>query len=227
MGKLSLGTTDPIQLSEIFSGCGRAYPFYGIPLDESPESPFFSHVFQKAMVNGIHLARNSATILEQLLTRQNHRGHAGGFMKQAGELNFSTKTIAFLGNSRVGKSSVISSLLDFPDIASNERTSNYLVNFWYLSKEIGEHELRLDHGRYRIQTNGFRPSPVHLIEVEYLSQVASKDHIKEILWSFRQSIILPDVSEDRSIGRDWLHEREGVQTGLAHFKCSVWMRGRI
>lgn len=118
MANLSVDTTDPVQISKLFSDCGPTYPFYGIPPEEIPESPFFSLIFQNALHSGIQLARNSAAILKQLLTRTSHHENAGSSVKQSGELNFGTKTIAFLGNSGVGKSSVINSLLDFPDIAS-------------------------------------------------------------------------------------------------------------
>lgn len=116
-----MDNTDPIQVARLFSDCGRAFPFYGIPAKEIPESPFFSHEFQVALLSGIRIARNSAAILDHLLVRQNRRELTGSSVKQSGEWIPGTKTIAFLGNSAAGKSSVINALLDFPDIASTVR----------------------------------------------------------------------------------------------------------
>lgn len=116
-----MDNTDPVHVAKLFSDCGRAFPFYGIPAKEIPESPFFSREFQDALLSGIQIARNSAAILDHLLVRQNRRERTGSSGKQSGEWIPGTKIIAFLGNSGAGKSSVINALLDFPDIASTVR----------------------------------------------------------------------------------------------------------
>src|SRR3954467_10698781 len=52
-------------------GYSRAFPLTGIPEIEYPASVFFSGEFQYGLRNGVQIAENSASILEQLLARQN------------------------------------------------------------------------------------------------------------------------------------------------------------
>lgn len=52
------------------------------------------------------------------------------------------------------------------------------------------------------------------IEVEYLSEMASKEHIKELLWSFRRSIFLPDVSEGSLSATGYTKDEESKQAWL-------------
>lgn len=52
------------------------------------------------------------------------------------------------------------------------------------------------------------------IEVEYLSEMASKEHIKELLWSFRRRILLPDVSEGQLGATDHTEDEESEQAWL-------------
>ncbi|KAF3397951.1 Nuclear GTPase SLIP-GC [Penicillium rolfsii] len=175
-----MDNTDPIQVAKLFSDCGRAFPFYGIPAKEIPESPFFSHEFQVALLSGIRIARNSAAILDRLLVRQTRRERTGSYGKQSGEWIPSTKTIAFLGNSEAGKSSVINALLDFPSIAATGNIGSAITTVVteYRQKDLGQTQ--------RIK-----------IEVEYLSKSASREHIKELLWSYRRRY-LPDIPESSS-----------------------------
>jgi ABC-type glutathione transport system ATPase component len=110
-------------------GYSRAFPLTGIPEVEYPESVFFSWEFQFGLRNGVQIAENSASILEQLLARQNSYKLSGDptadpikDLKTASRFEFSSaKTIAFLGNSGEGKSSLINSLLDIPNLAATVR----------------------------------------------------------------------------------------------------------
>ncbi|KAJ5639534.1 uncharacterized protein N7484_007396 [Penicillium longicatenatum] len=185
----SPGTTAPSKVSPSFSGGGRVFYFPGIPEEEYPESPFFSPEFQIGLINAMQIAKQSATILSQLISRQNsarsvERGPEimADLKKRLGRASDlrnqppTAKTIAFLGNSGEGKSSVINSLLDFPNIATIGNMGAACTSI------VTEYRQKKPDQTQCIQ-----------IEVEYLSDSAIKEHIKELLWSFRR-VLLPDIA---------------------------------
>ncbi|OQD86148.1 hypothetical protein PENANT_c008G00195 [Penicillium antarcticum] len=171
-------------------GYSWAFPLAGIPEIEYPALEFFSAGFQYGLTNGVQIAENSASILKQLLARQNAYKLKGDptadpeaatelikDLKKASEFKFSSaKTIAFLGNSGEGKSSSINSLLDIPNLAAAADLGKACTSIVteYRQRRLG-------------QTERF------MIEVEYLSDASIRDHIQELVWSFRR-MILPDVA---------------------------------
>ena len=99
-----------------FSGGGRVFYFPGIPEEEYPESSFFSPDFQIGLINAMEIAKQSATILSQLVSRQSSARSAGigteimadlmTGLERASDFQSqlpTTKTIAFLGSSGEGK----------------------------------------------------------------------------------------------------------------------------
>ncbi|KAJ5195100.1 uncharacterized protein N7498_008538 [Penicillium cinerascens] len=183
------------QQSLTFQDPGLVSAFSDVPAEEYPKSNFFSSTFQTGLFLGLQLARESAGLMEQLLVHQGSYECALDStqvncqikqMKRAGELNnfFNTETIAFLGSTLAGKSSVINSLLDFPRLATADDFGSAVTSI------VTEYRQMKPSQSHRIQ-----------VEVEYLSGVAMKDHVNELLWSFRRAF-LPDVAKDSLTAAD-------------------------
>ncbi|CAK7218513.1 hypothetical protein SEUCBS140593_003572 [Sporothrix eucalyptigena] len=99
-----------------------------------------------------------------------------------------TRTIAVLGNTGEGKSSLINSLLHVQGLApeSSSRACTSIVTEY--------------HQRLPGQTDPF------VIEVEYMNDAKRKEHIRELLWSYRR-VYLPDIDENE-IGAEELRKLE-------------------
>ncbi|TVY75935.1 hypothetical protein LSUE1_G004583, partial [Lachnellula suecica] len=109
-----------------------------------------------------------------------------------------TRTIAVLGDSGEGKSSLINALLHFPEIA---KTGDIGAACTSVVTE------------YR-QKTAAHTSPI-TIEVEYLSIVEIENLIKELLWNYRQ-LYLPGVEEDSTDPKDYARfQRESEQAWSA------------
>ncbi|CEO58542.1 hypothetical protein PMG11_03258 [Penicillium brasilianum] len=185
--------------------------FSDIPEQQYPKSMFFSSTFQINFSLALQLAKDSVALMEQLLIhRESYTGdidptrinHQMTQVKKAGELNnfFHAETIAFLGSSGEGKSSVINSLLDFPRLATAGDFGSACTSIVteYRQKKSGQSQ--------RIK-----------VEVEYLCGPALEEHIKELLYSFRRKL-LPDVAEDSLSAADWNRIKEGSKEAWSALK---------
>ncbi|KAJ5559991.1 hypothetical protein N7513_002390 [Penicillium frequentans] len=175
--------------------------FSDIPVEEYPKSRFFSLNFQSSLFLGLQLAKDSATLMEELLAHQESNAYAMDSsqincqltqMKKAGELKnfFNTETIAFWGSSLAGKSSVINSLLDFPRLAAADDFGSAVTSIVTEYKQMKP-----------AQTERIK------VEVDFLCGAALEDHINELLWSFRRqfldakdSLSTDDMKECREAG---------------------------
>ncbi|KFY77671.1 hypothetical protein V499_03018 [Pseudogymnoascus sp. VKM F-103] len=155
---------------------------YDVTIEEVPQEPFYDFVYQTELEKSRGIARSATSALElaslptvhgDYLQRLIHNG------KSLGEFKVSnTRTIAILGGSGEGKSSLINSLLHFPDIAK--------------SGDIGAACTSVV-TEYRPKTAS-HDAPITM-EVEYLSTSEREELIKELLWSFRR-MYLPNAEDD-------------------------------
>lgn len=128
-------------------------------------------------------------------------------MKQSAEWIPGTKTVAFLGSSAAGKSSVINSLLDFPDIVSTVRNlelsgkhfilikgnrgilaqPNTTVVTEYMQKDLGQAQSIKVEVEYRIIGRLLCSEPSARASAR---QVPGKSWFKEYLAHCTQSMIV-------------------------------------
>ncbi|RKK19393.1 hypothetical protein BFJ65_g6115 [Fusarium oxysporum f. sp. cepae] len=109
-----------------------------------------------------------------------------------------TRTIAVLGDSGEGKSSLINSLLHFPGVAQTGDIGSACTSVVteYRQKKAGH------------------TAPI-TIDVEYLSAPEIRDMIQELLWSYRQ-LYLPGVESDETSEQDYnRYMRESEQAWSA------------
>ena len=155
-----------------------------VAYDEGPDSlpnhPYFNDAYQKLLSKGKKVTEDihqelvkhrevDASKIEQLASR------AQALAKP--DLH-DTRTIAFLGDSGEGKSSLINSLLDCPELS---RTADIGVA---CTSVVTEFRYKTDEG-----------SSPFLIEVEYLTKPEIEDMVKELVWNYRH-VLLPDISAD-------------------------------
>ncbi|KAH8744019.1 hypothetical protein F5882DRAFT_455086 [Hyaloscypha sp. PMI_1271] len=175
---------------------------YDVRDEEAPIEPFFTSVFQTALQNGLGIANKVVTAIEKLVGSSEPSSDLERLFKDARRLgtfqSTDTRTIAVLGDSGEGKSSLINALLHFPEIA---KTGDIGAACTSVVTE------------YRQKTRE-HTSPI-TIEVEYLSKSEIEDLIKELLWNYRQ-IFLPEVEEDKVDPKDYArYQRESEQAWSA------------
>lgn len=111
------------------------------------------------------------------------------FLKDARSLQVfqgtDTRTIAVLGDSGQGKSSLINSLLHFPGVAETGDIGSACTSI------VTEYRQKKPEHRAPIT-----------IEVEYLSTSGIKELVRELLWSYRQ-LFLPGVESSETSDRDY------------------------
>ncbi|KAH8649442.1 hypothetical protein BGZ60DRAFT_534676 [Tricladium varicosporioides] len=175
---------------------------YDVRDEEAPLEPFFTSAFQTALQSGLGIANKVVTAIEKLVGSSEPSSDLKRLLKDARKLgtfeSSDTRTIAVLGDSGEGKSSLINSLLHFPEIA---KTGDIGAACTSVVTE------------YRQKTRD-HTAPI-TIEVEYLSKSEIEDLIKELLWNYRQ-IFLPEVEEDTVDAKDYARfQRESEQAWSA------------
>lgn len=118
----------------------------GLRIDEIPSEPFYSPVFQTALHSGHAIARGTHDAIQRVMGRSDKNAALNSFLTDAMSLSqnktASVRTIAVIGDSgegmfwsyraiqaathqSKGKSSVINSLLEFPEIAKTVRNQTF------------------------------------------------------------------------------------------------------
>ncbi|KFZ06243.1 hypothetical protein V501_07587 [Pseudogymnoascus sp. VKM F-4519 (FW-2642)] len=155
---------------------------YDVGSEEPPLEPFFASPFQTALQKGLDIAKDAADAMETAGQSLVAGGDLQRLINDAKELSTfkssETRTIAVLGDSGEGKSSLINSLLHFPNIA---KTGDIGAACTSVVTE------------YRQKTTDHL-API-TIEVEYLSIGEIEDLIKELVWNYRQ-MYLPHTEGD-------------------------------
>ncbi|RDL37034.1 Uncharacterized protein BP5553_04467 [Venustampulla echinocandica] len=150
---------------------------YIVGSEEAPLEPFFTSTFQTALQRGLDIAKDAASAMEEAGLSIVEGGVLQRLISDAKGLSTfkgpGTRTIAILGDSGEGKSSLINALLHFPDIA---KTGDIGAACTSVVTE------------YR-QKTAIHVAPI-TIEVEYLSMSEIEDLIKELIWNYRR-IYLP------------------------------------
>ncbi|OBT72960.1 hypothetical protein VF21_08477 [Pseudogymnoascus sp. 05NY08] len=162
---------------------------YDITSEEIPHEQFYDSVYQSELEKARGIARSATSALERAGLPTVHGDYLQRLIrdgKKMGEFKVSnTRTIAILGASGEGKSSLINSLLHFPDIAK--------------SGDIG--------AACTSVVTEFRPkttkheAPITM-EVEYVSTSEREELVKELLWSFRR-FYLSDAEDDDVSGSEY------------------------
>ncbi|KFY49525.1 hypothetical protein V496_09946 [Pseudogymnoascus sp. VKM F-4515 (FW-2607)] len=155
---------------------------YDVGSEEPPLEPFFASSFQTQLQRGLDIAKDAADAMETARQSLEEKADLQRLINDAKELSTfkgsETRTIAVLGDSGEGKSSLINSLLHFPDIA---KTGDIGAACTSVVTE------------YRQKTTDHL-API-TIEVEYLSIGEIEDLIKELVWNYRQ-MYLPHTEGD-------------------------------
>ncbi|XEV04523.1 hypothetical protein FSHL1_009810 [Fusarium sambucinum] len=185
-----------------------------IPYDARTEVPpthtLFTDTFQNALLQGSETAQKVVQAIEKMRVGAlresnpevlNFYGDAKSLQHFQGT---DTRTIAVLGDSGEGKSSLINSLLHFPGVAQTGDIGSACTSVVteYRQKKVEHTE------------------PI-TIDVEYLSAPEIRELIKELLWSYRQ-LFLPGVESDETSEQDYnryMRESEHAWSALhAAFK---------
>ncbi|EAQ83066.1 hypothetical protein CHGG_10884 [Chaetomium globosum CBS 148.51] len=186
----------------LLSGEGESPPPYDVRSEVAPAHEFFTAQFQSTLREGLEIAKDTLRELKKL------DGHFPGdpdlkkLLNDAYQLSAfegsDTKTIAVLGDSGEGKSSLINSLLDFPGIAKTGDIGSACTSV------VTE---------YRQKTRE-HTAPI-TIEVEHLSAQAIEDVIGELVWNYRQ-LYLPRIVAEGPSGSDYARcQRESDQAWSA------------
>ncbi|KAK4106679.1 hypothetical protein N658DRAFT_414629 [Parathielavia hyrcaniae] len=194
-------TSDVSILSDLEDSRRSATPYDVRNETRDPDHRFFTPEFQSTLQAGVGIARDTLTEVERLDGLVQGDGDLEKLLDDAKELctfrGSDKKTIALLGiREKVGKSSLINSLLHFPEIARTGDLGSACTSV------ITE---------YRQKTRE-HTTPI-AIEVEHLSRPEIEEVIKELLWSYRQ-LYLPGVGPESA--EDYTRcQRESAQAWSA------------
>ncbi|KAH7316951.1 hypothetical protein B0I35DRAFT_434291 [Stachybotrys elegans] len=158
----------------------------------APAHALFTTAFQDALKNGSSIANDTVIAIEKLA--------AGGWAGSTADVkkyltdaksftafrSTDTRTIAVLGDSGEGKSSLINSLLHIPGVAQTGDIGSACTS---------------------VVTEYRQKKPEHVaaitIEAEYLSKSEIQELVRELLWSYRQ-LFLPIVESSNTSEQDYV-----------------------
>ena len=149
-------------------------------LDLLPNHPYFTVAYQRLLSRGKKVAED---IHQELVRHEEvNTSKVEQLTKRALALTkpdlHDTRTIAILGDSGEGKSSLINSLLDCPELSRTADIGSACTTV------VTEFRYQIDESRSPFQ-----------VEVEYLKKPEIEDMIKELVWNYRH-IMLPDTAAD-------------------------------
>ncbi|RYP44610.1 hypothetical protein DL768_008931 [Monosporascus sp. mg162] len=176
---------------------------YNVRDEQPPTHPFFTSSFQTALKEGLDIAKGIANMIQSIPDSIERGPEIHRLLEDAKILSSfngsDTRTIAVLGDSGQGKSSLINSLLHFPDIAKTGDTGSACTSV------VTE---------YRQKAKEHSAAPI-IIEVEYLAKDEIAEMVRELLWSYRQ-LFLPGVESDTTSAADYArYTRESEQAWSA------------
>ncbi|EFQ96945.1 hypothetical protein MGYG_08870 [Nannizzia gypsea CBS 118893] len=170
------GASDISDVSDV-SVDENSTSVYDVESETAPIMPFFSPTFQRSLKEGLEIAQRTTIALEKLKPFLVPGSRGGELM--ADGMRFSsfrgcdTRTIALLGDSgEAGKSSLINSLLHFPDIAATGDLGAACT------------PVVTEYRKLTIDQSG----PI-AIEIEYLSADEIDKLIGELIWNYRQPFL--------------------------------------
>ncbi|KAK4152198.1 hypothetical protein C8A00DRAFT_35109 [Chaetomidium leptoderma] len=175
---------------------------YDVRTEAAPAHRFFTAEFQSALRAGLGVARDTLAAAEALDSFVEDGGEdLEKLLDDANELcafeGSDIKTIAVLGDSGEGKSSLINALLGFHGIAKTGDIGSACTSV------VTE---------YRQKTRE-HTAPI-TIEVEHLRASAIEEVVHELLWNYRQ-LYLPGVADHHSSVDNLQHQRESAQAWSA------------
>ncbi|TLD06663.1 uncharacterized protein PgNI_08716 [Pyricularia grisea] len=214
LSQLSLGSQSPDPFSpERHKATGtlaRAPPApYRVETEEGPAHEFFTSSFQDNLSEAINVAQEAVLLIEKLRAAGVSDEILMRLLEDARRLGSytgsETRTIAVLGDSGQGKSSLINSLLHYPEISKTGDIGSACTSVVteYREKKPAPHG-----------AGASDQAPITL-EVEYLSGIEIKEMVTELLWSYRQ-LFLPAVESDTTSDADYArYMRESEQAWSA------------
>ena len=161
---------------------------YDVSTETEPDATFFNPEFQDYLRQGLEIAGEAAISLNRCIHAEAHQPDLNRLLEDADEIKSfncsKTRTIAILGDSGEGKSSLVNSLLHYPGIAkasdAGAACTSVVTEF---------HQKRKDH-----------TAPI-TIEVEYLSDSDIGEYVEELIWSYRQFFMKEWSENDKDFNK--------------------------